>query len=910
MTDKHKFLTSLPDELLNSLLDSAASALVLVKQNGSIIYANAALEDIFGFKPDDVIGKHLNRLLVPTTRQKHAEHLNHFFKHSVNRNMGGGDSFPAQHKSGKTIYISIGLRTFEYVDEKCVLATITPAQKLYAANTSLAESKLILAKSITENKRLLEASEGSSDAVFIIDTEGKLTWGNRTANSMMNKSTSDIIGMDLVRLINEKSLLVERRKLKDALCNGLSYSGDLVLNHAKDKTLQVSVNLQPVFNLELLQGFSFTAKDVTGRRLLEAQMRENSELLVTTARMAKLGFYSIDIESNTLTWSEEVYNIHELPVNSKVNVEDAIKYYAPECQDEITSAVERCMSTGESFDLELPFITAKNRRIWVRAVGYAEFRNGKPIKLKGAFQDISHLRQAALEAEEAAQVKSNFLANISHELRTPISGIMGIVELLEGSSLSKKQSEYTAMIGTSANSLLFLVNQVLDYAKLNSNLQTLNKSIFDLHQLVKDKTYIHALAADNKNLSFTLSINDDVPISYYTDSNRLGQVINNLCSNAIKFTESGSIKVALSMLDNDKLEFSVCDTGLGIKEEDISKLFNEFQQLNNTFSRTHEGTGLGLTISKQLVTLLDGEMRVESEYGKGSRFAFTIPNQKLSQDSLLLLDGVSLPNTLVLSKNEAVSGIWNEIANAQKIKLLATTDIAQLIQALKTDKHWELVVVLDSPDNVPPATCVKSIMRLLGTHKGLVLNSNKFSPDLVESIIGAAHVPTINLASLSLTIGGKEMNLHAKSCWQIAVLQRWYASNKKHYVKSYDLTNKHIVIAEDNSINQVLFKEMLQSSNAKVDIVDNGKELLAYLETTQDIDLIIMDCQMPLLDGFEATKAIRAHQSKKISDIRIVAATAHGFEEDIQSCYKVGMNDVLIKPFSNQQLLDMIHRNL
>lgn len=888
------------------LLNATASALVLVDQQGIIQYCNEAVVSIFGHHCDALIGEHLNKLLLPITRQKHQQLFTEFFKQPFDRAMGDGGSFPASHRSGKTIYVSIALSKVVQNSGTYVLATITPAAKLNEATSSLKQSQDNLNRRINENKRLTQVAENSTDAVFLLDQDHNVNWLNKTAVSLMNARAIDVMGIHLLNFISSDLNKRQLLDLRTALNKGATFNGEVTITTTANDTIEIDAALQPVFESDVLQGFYFTARDVTSRRRLEAQMRENNELLETTARIAKLGFYSLDLVHNKLTWSEEVYNIHEIPKNEKIVVEEAINYYAPEARPIISRAVERCMRTGQSFDLELPFITAKQRQIWVRSVGYAEFRDDQPIKLKGAFQDITSLRQAATDAEQAAIAKSSFLANMSHELRTPITGVMGLSELLGQTSLDAQQQKYLDIINQSSKSLLFLVNQVLDYAKLDSGAQKLHEARFNLYAFIDEKVSIHQMAAQEKGYEFTLEIAADVPQIIFGDADRIGQVVSNLSANAVKFTEDGSVSLNVKLLNDDMLCFEITDSGVGIKPNDIDSLFNEFQQVDTSFSRKHQGTGLGLTISKQLVTLMGGEIGVNSEFGLGSTFWFTIPF--VCEDAAPeIVNNAALPNTLLLVKDEIQATAWKELARNKRNKIRACVRVSEVISTLKNDGLWQIVAIIDLSEEIPLSTCLSSIKRVINTHQQYVLNDSILKNENMD--IAALTDLGLSAAVLSLDVGDETTSVPALIESQYDALSHWHV-NKREAIQT-DLANKRLLIVEDNSVNQLLFEEMLAETGAQLTSAENGKQALDILEQNDgSFDLVIMDCQMPIMDGFEATKQIRAHKNENIANLPISAATAHGFDSDIQKCYTVGMNDVLVKPFSRKQLLDVIFRNL
>ena len=889
---------TLPEASLYSIVNAVSYGLILIDKKGSILFANTAIEGLFGYKIKTLLTKHINVLWLPSTTNERQLALTSFFLKPCVRKSNNHTSFSASHKDGSIMHVGVTLNTTIHENEECLLATFTPEKQVNNTDQLLNSSRDILARNIDDNKRVLNVSKNSVDAVFLIDQKHHITWVNIAGGILLDARIKELTNVYVLDVVNDKSLRSEKTKFALALEQGLSFTGELHLAFSSKSVAQVDCSLQPVFENERLQGFTLTARDITNRRLLEAKMRDNNELLETVARIASLGFYSLDIEKNELTWSEQVYKIHDLPVHSKIDVSQALDYYAPQAKDKISAAVERCMETGKPFDMELPFITAKSRNIWVRSVGYAEFVNGQPVKLKGAFQDITYMRQAALDAEQAANAKSSFLTNMSHELRTPINGILGISEVLLDTSLSVQQNEYLSMVQSSGRSLLFLVNQVLDYAKLNSGSQKLHESIINLSTFIQHKTYIHVLAANEKGCKFNVDISPLVPSRYLGDADRIGQIINNLCSNAVKFTDAGEIRVKADITQDNMLKFEIKDSGVGIHAKDIDSLFEEFQQLDSTLSRHHQGTGLGLTITKQLVELMSGEIGVTSTIGKGATFWFTLPVNDIFVNALPEAPDVLIPNTLVLAASAQECEQWRSLAIQQKMKIKAVETMPDLVAALKLDVHWALSIITAVPEGFPIHTCIASIFRVANSNHRVLVNEKYLdNQDLLQP-----NTYTMNMVNYAPN------NLQEPLLYLFVALQKWYAQFTE--VIDGNWHNKHILIVEDNEINQTLFIGLLSSTELKITIANNGKEALDILDKDDSINLVVMDCQMPVMDGFEATRQIRSHANSRISALRIAAATAHGFEEDIQACFDVGMNDVLVKPFNKKQLIEIISRNL
>jgi PAS domain S-box-containing protein len=751
-----------------------------------------------------------------------------------------------------------------------------------------------------------DSFDACSSAVIVLDERANIIFVNDASTLLLGYSKSEVLKKNISVLIPTRFWVRH-----DAFLNSFyqasasTHAGQnqsFPAQHKNGELLHVRISLKPLF----LHHQKFTVASVIEADLFnqvassfaESQLRENSEILETTARFANLGFYSFDIHTNALSWSEEVYNIHDLALNQPICVEQAFTYYAPSARPVVINAFQECMKTGEPFDLELPFITEKKREIWVRAVGYLEFKKGKPVKLKGAIQDITYMRQAAIEANQAMRAKSAFLANMSHELRTPITGILGLANVLAEHASTEKQREYTQMIAQTAQALLYQVNQVLDFSKLEANKQALRYESFSLEQMFKETLYIHKLEAKKKHLGFYLELKDDVPQYFVCDQERLKQILHNLCSNALKFTDSGNITVRVENVDGRYLKFSIIDSGIGIAQDDQSKLFVAFQQLDTSFSRKFGGTGLGLTIVKQLVTLMNGKLGMLSDLNKGANFWFTLPLLKQKSRHIASKKQTELPQILMLVKDQHQQRIWQQCAKTCRAVVKPLMQLSEVLSTLKADHTWDIVVLMHAPSNIPLKTIIDSFQRLLSAEQHLCISTEvtEQKPERTAGKIEFFAIEEHGAASLE------------KVSEYLANVLNYYFKFAEN--TSNALQGKRLLLAEDKQINQIICKEMLSTTGIAITLVENGAEAVSLLETGKVFDIIIMDCQMPLLDGYQAAQMIKKHTTDSIRNHVIIAATAHGLEEDIQRCYDVGMIDVLVKPFTRKQLIEAIARNL
>jgi PAS domain S-box-containing protein len=364
-----------------------------------------------------------------------------------------------------------------------------------------------------------------------------------------------------------------------------------------------------------------------------AELTRSKQILDETGRLAKVGGWEIDLKKNVLTWSDVVYQIHEVEPDYQPTIESAINFYSPEAIPVISEAVSLAIKEGKSFDIDLQLITAKQNRIWVRAIGQAYRVNGEIVKIGGVFQNINESKRVEQElivakekAEESDRLKTAFLNNISHEIRTPFNGILGFLSLMQDHDLlDDEREEYINIINQSADRLMNTINDIIEVSHIQSGQVKLAVQNTNIKQLTDKLIYKFDAFAKNKGLEF--SITNDLPnniTSISTDGIKLKTILTNLIGNALKFTRIGSVELCLKK-KNDILEFSVKDTGIGISENRQQIIFERFMQSNVSNTREFEGLGLGLTIVKEYVKMLGGMLWMESEEGKGTTFNFTIP---------------------------------------------------------------------------------------------------------------------------------------------------------------------------------------------------------------------------------------------------------------------------------------------
>ena len=387
----------------------------------------------------------------------------------------------------------------------------------------------------------------------------------------------------------------------------------------------------------------FFAFEVQNRLEFQKELQNSRTRLTQVAEIAGIGGWEVDLKAMTLDWDAQTCRIHEVEPGYIPDLETGIEFYAPEARDMVADCVQKGIEQGEGWDFEAPLITAKGRRIWVRASGRAYQVNGETVKLSGIFQDITEAKERALMLEEALQraedlqavaelasesaasanlAKSQFLANMSHEIRTPLNGMLGMSQLLKRSALDASQTSYVNILEHSGRVLQGLIDDILDISRIEAGQLHLTEDVFDLVELMENALSIVQKSAQDKGLTLTLRCEEPLQQRHRGDSKRLQQVLLNLLGNAIKFTDAGSVTVSVSRHSDDRFRFEVEDTGPGIEVEKQSWIFNRFLQGDSSLRKRHDGVGLGLAISKELVELAGGSIGVISKPGSGSIFWF------------------------------------------------------------------------------------------------------------------------------------------------------------------------------------------------------------------------------------------------------------------------------------------------
>jgi signal transduction histidine kinase/CheY-like chemotaxis protein len=494
-------------------------------------------------------------------------------------------------------------------------------------------------------------------------------------------------------------------------------------------------------------------------------------------------------------------------------------------------------------------------------------------------------RKVGRSVEQAAAAKDAFVANMSHELRTPMNAVLGMAHLLGTTRLSQEQGRYLEMIRASGQSLLGILNDILDFSKMQAGKVELHRARFKLDDVMHSVASIMSVSAGEKELELCMAVEPEVPRMLVGDALRLQQVLVNLAGNAIKFTERGEVSVLAQRMTSSPLTLRFCvrDTGIGMTEEQLARLFSPFTQGDLSYTRRFGGTGLGLTISKNLIELMGGTIQVDSEPGKGTEFRFTLELAAAEESEaprpsrplhVLIVDGNRTSRTYIGKTIRSWNWTCDRVATAE-----------EALARLRTGTHYDVALVDSRQFDEIPAQQLPVICMVKAYTRGRLMQ------DMVESSAAAFLTKPVTASSLFDAV-------------QTALAPSAQAIGAPPPSAAPQLEGVRILLVEDNPINQNVARGILEQANAVVAVADNGQLALELLRAN-DYDLVLMDVQMPVMDGFTATQKIREELGLTLP---VIAMTAGVMESEREQCTRAGMDDFIAKPIDVEQMFATLAR--
>lgn len=766
----------------------------------------------------------------------------------------------------------------------------------------------------TRERSYLEALlDGAPTAIVIVGRDGRVIGVNPAFERLFGFGAEEAVGRDLNTLIVPEHERGRARELDESVRRGDVIVDEVRRCRKSGECFWVQVSAAPVREGAAVGTWFVLYEDVSARHHAERALREAEEQYRTLVESASDLVWEVDTQGRWTFLNAACGRVYGIEPKAMLGRPFAERV-AEEQLERDYRAFEQVLTGGELTDFETVHRHADgSARFLSYAARPVRDASGTIVGARGIARDITERKAAerelaaAKEAAEAAnRAKGTFLANMSHEIRTPMNGVLGMTELLLDTELTREQRQSAELIRSSAEALLAVIDDILDFSKIEAGHLVLEEIPFDLHAVVDSTVRLLALQAFQRGIELAYQVAPDVPHGVVGDPGRLRQVLTNLIGNAVKFTHAGEVVVTVSRVRGDdrvgQLRFAVRDTGIGISQDKLEYIFEEFSQADVSTTRKYGGTGLGLAISRRLVAMMGGEVRATSVVGEGSEFTFTLPLTLASERLGLLakVDRMSLEGArvLVIDDNETNRRIVREVLG----NLGARVD-----EAVDGPRGFDALAAANAERRPYSLAVIDAFMPGLdGFELAASVRKQPELDDLRMMMLTSASQRGDAERCRELGIRGyltKPVSPPDLIEVAAAVLSGGDTDDAPSLVTRHSIreTRGHlrILLAEDNLVNQEVAVTMLRRRGHEVDVVGDGRAAVEAV-TRRAYDVVLMDVQMPELDGLTATQEIRSDPAH--AGLPIIAMTAHTMPADVERCLEAGMNDHVAKPFKPHEL--------
>lgn len=830
-----------------------------------------------------------------------------------------------------------------------LVAMLTIALRVYVSNRQ---------HIMGQQARLAAIVQHSADAIVTTATDGTVLSWNKGAEAIFGYSEKAALGEKLSRLVVPPELQDEEKQLIRRVTQGENIVNYETLRIDRSgAVIDVSLNYTPLHDEKRsITSFSKTLRDISAQKAAQAKILElnlnlegqvnqrtlelkqlNQMLSNLLASATEVAIIATDLNGTITVFNSGAermlgYSTGEMVGKQSLTLihrsdeisarGDALSKEYGEAIDGFRVLVHRAEEDGADTQ-KWTYVHQDGHELQVSlAMSVLLSPEGELQGYLGIALDITtqlrieyDLREAKQRADEASAAKSSFLANMSHEIRTPMNAVLGMLYLVQKTQLNPRQKDYILKAESSAKSLLGLLNDILDFSKMESGKLSFDPHPFEFEELMSDLSVLLAANHGDKDVEVLFQLEPNVPRQLIADRLRLQQILTNIASNALKFTEQGHVIVSVSCLDQTathaRLRFAVTDTGIGISEEQQTRIFNGFEQAESSTTRRFGGTGLGLVLSKRLVNLMGGELQLSSEPGKGSRFWFDIdlaiadatPYAELTRESLANI------RVLVVDDNPLVADILQQTLSTLGFNTTHANSGLAAIEEVKrahTNGAPFDVILMDwrmpEIDGLSAAQSISNnnqlvkqpVIIMVTAYEREVLSNQSEPPVPYQELLTKPVTPHQLAKSILQNVTGKTLLLPA---------------TEESEKQATPLQGLRLLVVEDNELNRQIAQELLEGAGATVELAEGGVEGINKVFAGDNVyDLVIMDIQMPDMDGYEATRRIRAQG--QFSELPILAMTANASAADKENCLAAGMNGHLGKPIDIDELINQILRLL
>ncbi|MBZ5539852.1 MAG: PAS domain S-box protein [Acidobacteriia bacterium] len=884
------------EELFRTLSAAAPVGIIRMDAKGHLLYANDRIVEMVGRPREEGLGSGWLESVHPEDRERVA------------------NIWPRVAESRGILQ-----DTSRYVNSRGEIGWVDAYLKALFAEDGALEGFIVMLQEVTERRQAEEQLRERTAyldtlitsnplAIVVTDARGEIEMSNAAFHKLFGYEKDEVQGKSLDDLVAPGILREKAGQLTGAVLAGQTVHARLPRRRKDGQLVDVEAYGVPLVLDGEMHGQFSIYKDITQQAAAEKALRQSEELFRTLSAAAPVGIFRTDEDGHCIYLNERLREMMGL------SLEEALGHgWEKSIHLEDRERIARRVSGTPGQDtvaLEAHrYRTPDGREGWAEGYMKALFaEDGLSSGYVGIVQDVTERRQAekelreAKEAAEAAnRAKSDFLAHMSHEIRTPMNGILGMTELALETDLSSEQHDYLSMVKSSADALLNIINDILDFSKIEAGKIELEHIPFSLHECIEDALQPLSIRAQEKGLDLGWEVGAEIPDEMVGDPTRLRQVLLNLAGNGVKFTKRGEVSIQAQLVVNDPnglaVKFTVADTGVGILPEKQRKVFEAFAQADMSTTREYGGTGLGLSISTRLVHLMGGKIEVESEPGKGSRFFFTAHFGKTcnrARTGSCTPDEAILPGKRVLAADDSAVNrrLLEQLFKRWKMDARLAESGREALELFRQAEEEGApfdVCVLDfhmpGMDGLQLAARIREIARNKPPVL-LMLASSDLSG--VRRECEQAGIQYTMCKPIRMCVLCTALN----DALRPRLPEQRLPTGKSHVAAGSGL---RILLVEDNPVNQKLAVRILEKSGHRVAVANNGREAVART-AAEEFDLVLMDMQMPVMGGLEATQRIREREQRSGLHVPIVAMTAHVLKKDKERCREAGMDGYTSKP--------------